>query len=66
MAPSPESIAKAQMMAIIQDLPEDSSFDEILREMAFHRMVERGHADADSGNVIDVDELQRRIRSWRR
>ena len=63
--PPTESIAKAQMTVIIQDLPEDSSFDEILRELALHRMIDRGQADADAGNTIDTDELRRRIKTWR-
>ena len=34
--------AKDQMVKIIQGQSDDSSFDEILRELAFARMVERG------------------------
>jgi hypothetical protein len=33
---------KERMLEIIQEQPEDSSYDEILRELAFARMVERG------------------------
>lgn len=34
--------AKEQMMEILREQPDDSSFDEILRELAFACMVERG------------------------
>lgn len=57
--------AKEQMSRIIEAQPEDSSYEEILRELAFERMVERGLADSDQGRTISNDEMQERIRSWR-
>lgn len=61
-----EKTAKEQMLALIQDLPDDTAFDEILRELAFYRMLERGLADAEAGRVISADEMRKRVRSWRR
>jgi predicted transcriptional regulator len=58
--------AKEQMKAIIEQQPEDSSYDEILRELAFARMVERGLADSDARRTISHEEMGRRIKSWRR
>ncbi len=57
---------KEQMIKIIQEQPEDSSFDEILRELAFAKMVERGLADSDKGRTISNEEMKRRIRSWQK
>lgn len=48
----------------IQDLPADSTYDQILRELAFDRMIERGLADADAGRTISHEEMGRRIASW--
>ena len=59
------SKAKEELTKLIEDQPEDSSGDEIVRELAFHLMVERGLADSDAGRVISNDEMARRIRSWR-
>jgi hypothetical protein len=56
--------AKDLMIEIINDQPEDSSYEEILRELAFARMIERGIADSDQGRTIDDDEMARRIESW--
>jgi predicted transcriptional regulator len=61
-----EKTAKAQMIEIIQELPEDTSFDEILRELAFFRLVERGQNDFETGRLLSADEVRRRVRSWRR
>jgi hypothetical protein len=56
---------KEQIAKILQDQPDDSSYDEILRELAFARMVERGLADSDAGRTISHEEMGRRIKTWR-
>jgi predicted transcriptional regulator len=58
--------AKEQMTRIIQEQPDDSSYDEILRELAFARMIERGLEDSQAGRIISDQEIRRRIRTWRR
>ena len=60
------STAKEELTRLIQSQPEDSSSEEIVRELAFHVMVERGLADADAQRVISNEEMARRIRSWRK
>ena len=57
--------AKDAVVEIVSGMPEDSTFDEILQELVFNRMVERGLADADAGRVISDDEMRRTIDSWR-
>ncbi len=42
------STAKEELTRLIQDQPEDSSAEELVRELAFHVMVERGLADSDA------------------
>ena len=58
------SKAKEELTELIKEQPEDSSREEIVRELAFHVMVQRGLADSDAGRVISNDEMARRIRSW--
>jgi len=60
------SPAKEQLIRLIQDQPDDSSYEEILRELAFAAMVERGIADSDAGKTISNREMARRIESWRK
>jgi predicted transcriptional regulator len=60
------SKAKEELTKLIQEQPDDSSHEEIVRELAFHVMVERGLADSDAGRVVSNDEMARRIRSWRK
>ncbi|MBI2088525.1 MAG: hypothetical protein HYT78_07250 [Deltaproteobacteria bacterium] len=60
------SKVKEELTKLIEEQPEDSSREEIVRELAFHVMVERGLADSDAGRVISNSEMARRIRSWQR
>jgi hypothetical protein len=58
------STAKEELTRLIQEQPDDSSSEEIVRELAFHVMVERGLADSDARRVISNEEMAQRIRSW--
>jgi predicted transcriptional regulator len=65
MSMSTES-PKDKMIAILQKLPEDSTYDELLRELAFGRMVDRGLKDLDAGRIINNEEARRQIQSWQK
>ena len=56
--------ARELMQAILDDQPADSSYDELLRQLAFQRLVDRGLADLARGETLNTDELRRRIRAW--
>ncbi len=56
--------AKRVMIQLLEEQPEDSSYDELLQELAFHRMVERGLADSEAGRTISHEEMGRRIKKW--
>lgn len=58
------SVTQERLIELIRSQPEDSTSEEIVRELAFHLMVERGLADSDAGRTIPEDELKRRIRTW--
>ncbi len=60
------STVKDIMIKVIQEQPEDSDFDEILRELAFVKMVDRGLADSDAGRIIPHEEIEKRMRSWQK
>ena len=58
------STVKEKVYEIVEAQPDDSSFDEILRELAFSRMVERGLEDSRQGHIISNEEMGHRIRTW--
>ena len=56
--------AKDELKTLLEQQPEDSSSEELVRELAFHVMIQRGLADSDAGRSISNEEMDRRIRSW--
>ena len=58
------STAKEQITELVKKQPDDSSYDEIIRELAFDLMVQRGLKDSDEGRTITNEEMRRRIKSW--
>lgn len=60
------STAKEELARFIEGQPDDRSAEEIIRELAFHVMIQRGLADSDAGRVISDEEMGRRIRSWQK
>ena len=58
------STAKEHLTKLIESQPEDSSEDDIVRELAFDVMVRRGLADAEAKRTVSNEEMGRRIRSW--
>ena len=56
--------AKENMKEVIESQPDDATYEEILRELTFECMVERGLADSREGHVISNEEMEHRIRSW--
>jgi predicted transcriptional regulator len=57
---------KKRMTEVIQSQPDDASYEEIMRELAFGRMIERGLKDSRKGRVISNDEMEHRIRTWQK
>ena len=58
------STVKEELTGLIHGEPEDSAREEIIRELAFHAMVERGLADSAAKRIVSNEEMARRIRSW--
>lgn len=55
-----------QMIAILNEQPADSSYDDLLRELACRRAIQRGLADVDAGRTVTHEEAVQRIRTWRK
>ena len=56
--------AKEKLAELLDNQPDDSSYEEIVRELVFRVMIERGLKDSDKGLVIYDDELAQRIIQW--
>lgn len=55
--------AKEHIAEILKRQPDDSSYDDIVRELAFDLMVQRGLKDSDAQRTISNEDMERRIRS---
>lgn len=55
---------KEKMAEVIKSQPDDASYEEIMRELAFKRMVDRGLEDSRKGRVSTNEEMQHRIHTW--
>lgn len=60
------STAREEIARLVEAQPADSSREEIVRELAFHVMVERGLADSDAKRVLSNMDMAHRIRAWRK
>ena len=58
------SVAKEELYGLIERQPDDSTLEEIAREIISYITVKRGLADSDAGRVISDEEMGRRIKSW--
>jgi hypothetical protein len=58
--------AKEHIAEIIKRQPDDSSYDDIVRELAFDLMVQRGLKDSDERLTISNEEMKRRIKTWQK
>jgi hypothetical protein len=55
---------KDKMTGVIQAQPDDASYEEIMRELTFERMVERGLEDSRKNRTITNEDMEHRIRTW--
>jgi predicted transcriptional regulator len=57
---------KERIKEIVENQPEDATYEEIVRELAFAGMVERGLKDVRMGRLISNEEVGKRIRLWQK
>lgn len=52
---------KQEAKQVIDSLPDDTSYDEILKELAFDRMIQKGLKDSSENKTISNQEMKNRI-----
>ena len=60
------TIVKQSAKKVIDSLPDDASYDEILKELAFNRMIEKGLKDSKNGKTISNEEMKQKIKQWQK
>jgi predicted transcriptional regulator len=62
----PYGNAKQDLISILQQQPEDSSYEELIKELAFVGMINRGLRDVEAGRVSSDEDIRREITSWQK
>ena len=52
---------KSEAQRLVDQLPEQASWDDLMYEIYVRQGVDRGIADADAGRVVSHDEAMRRL-----
>ncbi len=57
---------KEEIVKIVQDLPDDSSVEEIIREILFAEIIKRGLNDSENNRILTTSQLKERVKQWRK
>jgi predicted transcriptional regulator len=57
---------KERIRDLVEAQPDDATYEEIPRELAFARTIDRGLADTREGRVISNEEMGRRVGLWQK
>lgn len=55
---------KESILEVIQRLPEDVAFDDVIQEIRILQRIEEGERAAEEGRVRRHNEVRELIRSW--
>lgn len=56
---------KQEAHRLVDQLPENASWDDLMYEVYIRQAVEAGLADAEAGRVVSQEDAQRRLRPRR-
>ncbi len=48
---------KQQVHTLVDSLPDDMTWDDVVYEMAVRREIEKGLADSDAGRITPVEDV---------
>ena len=57
---------KDRVLHVVQDLPEDSSIEDVMERLLFMAKVERGIQEADAGRIITHGQVREKMAKWLR
>jgi predicted transcriptional regulator len=56
-----DASVKKEAHKLVEDLPEDATWDDLMYRIYVRQAIEAGIRDADEGRVVDVDEVRARF-----
>ena len=61
MSETPIGDIRSEAHRIIDGLPEEATWDDVMHRIYVRQCIDAGIRDADQGKVMDVDEVRRRF-----
>ena len=61
MTNTPSSDIKSEAHRLIDTLPENATWDDVMYRVYVRQCIDAGIEDADAGRVVEVDEVRRRF-----
>lgn len=61
MSDLPTSDFRTEAHRLIDTLPEEATWDDLMYRIYVRQCIDAGIEDADAGRVVDVDEVRRRF-----
>ncbi|MGH7567162.1 MAG: hypothetical protein ACREK2_10065 [Gemmatimonadota bacterium] len=55
------SSIREQAQRLIEDLPDDATWDDLMREIYVRKTIETGLADSEKGRTTPVEEVRKRF-----
>ena len=59
--PEPDHGVKTDALRIVDSLPDNATWDDLMYLIYVRQCVDAGIADAEAGRVLDVSEVRRRF-----
>ena len=56
--------AKEEVRRLLEDLPDDSSLEDIQYHLYVHNKIDQGLNDAEEDNVVSQEEVKKRMDKW--
>lgn len=58
------AIAKEKISKLVEKQPDDSSYDDIMKELIFAHMIDRGLDDSNNNRITSHENMKNEIMSW--
>ena len=58
------STAKEEVRKMLEQFPDDSSFEDIQYHIYAREKIERGLKDIEEGRILNQEEIERRMSKW--
>lgn len=57
----PATRVKEEAQRLIEELPDDATWDDLMRRIYVRQAIETGLEDSDAGRTMEVNELRKRL-----